>query len=485
MRLNEDIAILENISSTEEVETPSDPFERIIGQDRAVTLVRSAVKQRRHVLLCGVPGVGKSMLAKAAAMLLPEPGEQISLRHDPSHPNRPEVVIEQIDKNQKKHDSPTVIDSVYFTPDNVPFDVAVKMGYRCSRCGSLSLPSQSVCMECEAIKRCDWTVGETDNTSFSGLFRTLELIGDPALTTVSRQESFNGKSVLATYERTKNNTIRVQYVHDSSDPQISRSEFPVHVLVSHTSKRFVRASGASPVELLGDVEHDPYGTAESLGTAPYLRVVPGAIHEAHEGILYLDEIAALGPYQKHLLTAMQDGTFPIAGRNPHSSGAAVRVDDVPCKFVLFGACNIEDLHKILAPLRSRIRGYGYEIMLDSWMAKTPETMRDIVRFISQTVREDGRVPHLNKEAILSVLKVAESMAQKLDGARSALTLRLRELGGLIRVAGDLAVQETSEFVKPSHIEKAESLTRGIDLGNPRTVGQENNISQSNYGDYFF
>jgi predicted ATP-dependent protease len=95
------MAILENISSTEEVATPNDPFERIIGQDRAVTLVRSAVKQRRHVLLCGVPGVGKSMLAKAAAMLLPEPGEQISLRHDPSHPNRPEVVIEQIDKNQR------------------------------------------------------------------------------------------------------------------------------------------------------------------------------------------------------------------------------------------------------------------------------------------------------------------------------------------------------------------------------------------------
>jgi predicted ATP-dependent protease len=404
-------------------------------------------------------------------MLLPEPGEQISLRHDPSHPNRPEVVIEQIDKNQEKQDSPVVLDSVYFSPDNVPFDVAVNMGYRCPRCGSLSLPSQSVCMECEAIKRCDWTAEEAENTSFSGLFRTLKLIDDPALKTVSRQESFNGVSVLATYERTQNNTIRVQYVHDSSNSQIPRGGFPVHVLVSHTSKRFVR--------------HDPYGTAESLGTAPYLRVIPGAVHEAHEGILYLDEIAALGPYQKHLLTAMQDGTFPIAGRNPHSSGAAVRVDDVPCNFVLFGACNIEDLHIILAPLRSRIRGYGYEIMLDSWMTKTPETMRDIMRFISQTVREDGRIPHLNREAIFSVLKVAESMALKVDGARSALTLRLRELGGLIRVAGDMAVQETSEFVKQSHIERAESLVKGIDMTDSRSIGQKDDISQSNYGDYFF
>jgi ATP-dependent Lon protease len=479
------MAILEDISSTEEVSTPSNPFERIIGQDRAAVLVRSAVKQRRHVLLCGVPGVGKSMLAKTAALLLPEPEEQISLRHNPSHPNRPEVVIERVDKNQREQIPSTVLDSVYFRPDNVPFDVAAKMGYRCSKCGSLSLPSQSVCMECDAIKRCDWTVGETDNTSFSGLFRTLELIDDPALTTVVRQEVINGVSVRATYERDQNNTIRVQYAYDTANPPISQGEFPIHVLVSRSSKRFVRVSGASPVELLGDVEHDPYGSAESLGTAPYLRVVPGAIHEAHEGILYLDEIAALGPYQKHLLTAMQDGIFPIAGRNPHSSGAAVRVDDVPCRFVLFGACNIEDLHKILTPLRSRIRGYGYEIMLDSWMTKTPETTSDIVRFISQTVREDGRIPHLDRDAIVSVLKVAESMALKLDGARSALTLRLRELGGLIRVAGDLAVQDSSDYVKSSHIKRAESLTRGIDSSDPRSIGQESNISQSNYGDYFF
>ncbi len=485
MRLNEDMAILEDISSTKEVLTPDDPFQRIVGQEHAVTLVRSAVKQRRHVLLCGVPGVGKSMLAKAAATLLPEPKEQITLRHNPLHPNRPEVVLEHLDTDQGQQEAPIVLDSVYFRPDNLPFDVAVKMGYRCSRCGSLSLPSQSVCMECEATKRYEWIIGETDNTSFSGLFRTLELIGEPALTTVSRPESFNGVPVSATYERSQDDTILVRYVHNTSEPQTSRGEFPDHVLVSRTSRRFVRASGASPVELLGDVEHDPYGSADSLGTAPYLRVVPGAIHEAHEGILYLDEIAALGPYQKHLLTAMQDGTFPIAGRNPHSSGAAVRVDDVPCKFVLFGACNVEDLHKILGPLRSRIRGYGYEILLDSWMTKTSETVRDTVRFIAQTVREDGRIPHLDREAIFSVLKIAETMAFQLDGARNALTLRLRELGGLIRVAGDLAVQESAENVKSSHIEKAKSLSKGIEGNDSRSIGQKSNMPQSNYGDYFF
>ncbi|MHA2141463.1 MAG: ATP-binding protein [Candidatus Thorarchaeota archaeon] len=485
MRHDEDIVIPENIHSTEDVSTPNDSFERIIGQDRAVTLVRSAVKQRRHVLLCGMPGVGKSLLAKAAAVLLPKPTEQIVLRHNPTHPNRPQVVLERLEGSQNEQQQPVVLDSVYLRPDNVPFDVAVKMGYRCARCGSLSLPSQNVCMECDTTKRCDWTIDETANTSYSGLFRTLELIDEPALAKVSQQESINGEAVLAEYERTQNDAVRVRYLHRNSEPDTSCESFLGHILVSRTSKRFVRVSGASPVELLGDVEHDPYGSAESLGTAPYLRVIPGAIHEAHEGILYLDEIAALGRYQKHLLTAMQDGTFPIAGRNPHSSGAAVRVDEVPCKFVLFGACNIEDLPRILSPLRSRIRGYGYEIMLDSWMKKTPETMRDIVRFVAQTVREDGRIPHLDRDAIFSILKVAESMALKLDGARNALTLRLRDLGGLIRVAGDLAVQEATDYTMPSHLERAESLARGIDLNNSSFVGQKGNISQSDYGDYFF
>ncbi len=77
------------------------------------------------------------------------------------------------------------------------------------------------------------------------------------------------------------------------------------------------------------------------------------------------------------------------------------------------------------------------------------------------------------------------MAMKLDRASGALTLRLRELGGLIRVAGDLAVQESSEYVKSLHIERAQSLTKSLDSNDPRWVGQKDNISQSNYGDYFF
>jgi lon-related putative ATP-dependent protease len=243
-------------------------------------------------------------------------------------------------------------------------------------------------------------------------------------------------------------------------------------------------SGASPVELLGDVKHDPYGSAESLGLAAHQRVVPGAMREAHEGILYIDEIAALGSYQSHLLTAMQDRVYSISGHNPLSSGAAVRVNDVPCDFILFASCNLENLKTILPPLRSRIRGYGYEIMLDSWTKKTETIVNDFVRFMSQTVEEDGKIPHLTVKAVEHVLEVAEEIALRLDGQKEALTLRLRELGGLIRIAGDLAVRDDSDFVLQGHIQQAEVLSRGIDDGNPFFMGQKTSESSISR-DYFF
>jgi lon-related putative ATP-dependent protease len=236
------------------------------------------------------------------------------------------------------------------------------------------------------------------------------------------------------------------------------------VLVPKDASRFIRVSGASHVELLGDVKHDPYGSAESLGMAAHLRVIPGAIHEAHEGILYIDEVSALGPHQSHLLTAMQDHVYPISGHNPLGSGAAVRVDNVPCDFILFASCNPENIGAILPALRSRIRGYGYEIMLSSWMKKSVEGVNDIVRFISQTVEEDGKIPHLAVKAAEEVIAAAEKMAFQYDGQRDALTLRLRELGGLIRIAGDLAVQDNAALVQPEHVKKAGVLSRGIDLG---------------------
>ncbi|MFH0818129.1 MAG: ATP-binding protein [Candidatus Micrarchaeota archaeon] len=56
---------------TSEVKVPEKLIDQIIGQDRAVKIVRNAAKQRRNILLIGTPGTGKSMLAQGMAELMP------------------------------------------------------------------------------------------------------------------------------------------------------------------------------------------------------------------------------------------------------------------------------------------------------------------------------------------------------------------------------------------------------------------------------
>ncbi len=55
----------ENFRSTDEVEIPDMMADRVIGQDAAVNVIRKAASQRRHVMLIGEPGTGKSMLANS------------------------------------------------------------------------------------------------------------------------------------------------------------------------------------------------------------------------------------------------------------------------------------------------------------------------------------------------------------------------------------------------------------------------------------
>ncbi len=373
---------------TASVTIPERVIDRVVGQERAVEMVRLAARQRRFLLIVGEPGTGKSLLGRATAELLeldrPEQHlEDLLACENQANPAQPEIRVlpagggrEAIERARERT--------------------------RRSRMSGSFLFYTAACA-----------------SAFLGLFFFLREGRDFWYLLAGGV----GVLLLAYLRR------RFARRGQRRTPR---------VLVGHQKNErapFVDATGTRDGALLGDVRHDPYQSGGSE-TPPHHLLEAGAIHRAHRGVLYIDEISTISmDSQQNLLTALQHRSLPILGRSPGSSGTMVQSATVPCDCLLVVAGNIEDVQQIHPALRSRIRGYGYEIYTKSIMPVNRENARALIRFVAQEVRADGRIPHFSKEAVAGVLVEARRRAGRPDH----YTLRLRELGGLVRAAGDLAV----------------------------------------------
>jgi Lon-like ATP-dependent protease len=196
-----------------------------------------------------------------------------------------------------------------------------------------------------------------------------------------------------------------------------------------------------------------------METPSHDRVEPGAIHKASGGVLFIDEVNTLDiRSQQHLLTAMQEREFAITGQSERSSGAMVKTEPVPTDFVLVAAGNVDAIGNMHPALRSRIKGNGYEVYMDDTIEDTPEIRRKFVQFVAQEVRRDGRLPAFTDDAVAEVVLEARRRA----GRKDHLTLELRELGGLVRVAGDIARDAGEDPVSRDHVVAAKRRARSIE-----------------------
>ena len=452
-----------SFESTSEIKIPENPLERVIGQEHVLEIAHIVAKQRRHLLLVGPPGTGKSFIANTISSLLPRPTQQIAVLMNPENGERPilEVkTIEDIEREKKETVKAKLID-----PRDAPYYVSERLGFRCRKCGTISDPESHICLYCGAEKY-------RKSRNIEDMFSSTPLISRDDKVFMKRI-SPEGKEEEFVYERA-GSKVKVY----KNRPRLM-SEQQRKIIVPIDRKTFVQATGASESELLGDVRHDPYGGHKDIGIPPHERVVPCAIHEAHEGVLFIDELSTLAELQRYLLTAMQEKKFPIMGRNSTSTGAVVRVDNVPCDFILVGAVNINDVHAILPPLRSRIIGAGYEVLLNTVMPDTEQNREKMVQFIAQEIAKDGRIPHASYDACMRIIEEAKLRAMQMDG-KDGLTLRLRDLSGIIKMSGDIAIFEGAEQITREHVEKAIKRAQSIEEQLLDSYGSAFRAGQSDY-----
>src|SRR3989338_4931043 len=228
------------MKSTKSIAVPERIIDQVIGQDEAAHIIKKASLQRRHVLLIGDPGTGKSMMGMALAELLPKSElKDILALPNPNDENNP--LIKELPAGQGRNEVKRYsLDTQQIIKNNnfLLFVVAII---------TLIAP---------------WWVRYKYQ---SDLMFTAFFLG--------------GMLFLAAFA-----------IMMSVGPRMFKTGgfITPKVIVDNYEKKqapFYDVTGAHAGALLGDVLHDPFQSG-GLGTPANQRVVAGMIHKAHLGVLF-------------------------------------------------------------------------------------------------------------------------------------------------------------------------------------------------------
>ena len=238
--------------TTKDIEVSSKLVEQVIGQDNAVNVIKKAASQRRHVLLIGEPGTGKSMLGMALSELLSKENlVDIVAFPNPNDENRPLI---RTMKSEEARD----------------------MVMRSKMESANMFKNQNLLLLAVAVIAmiAPWWI----------LSHYRAELGETAAAVMFAAFFLGGTLFLVSFIMFLNLGKRMG----------TKAQVPKIVVDNFSTKKapFMDATGAHAGALLGDVLHDPFQSG-GMGTPAHERVVAGMIHKTNKGVLFVDEISTL------------------------------------------------------------------------------------------------------------------------------------------------------------------------------------------------
>ncbi len=456
---------------TSQIKVPEDPIEKVIFQDRAKEAIRKIAQNRGHILMVGLPGTGKSMLANMFNEVLEKAiGDYLK-------PKQSILAYPGKDKNYVRfaYENPQKADELV-----VDINQAIETAKSSVEEFSLGEQIRSVAR----VKK--WLLFMAVVTAVAGVFFPPAFVAT-GLTGIGAifmfiQENNHKAQEKIQQESQKGLRNSVKHIEDMV-PEIlydPRKETSLMARISEPDDRNMK----------GGFRHDPYQSG-NLHTPAHKRAYIGA--HAKSPIIYIDELKTLikSGYMSDLLEIMQNKRFILEGGRGTGSGAADKSENhLKADNIIIACCNHDTLRYLQdegdGAFLSRIEDKGEVIQMERAVPETRETVKQVAQYIKQEVlnlgkeieeawgeviKKEGylgvrqRSEHIfgiplppgyilrerefSKSAVLEIIKELRCRAsdKKLSGI-------LRPINGIIKTAEFEAILDNSEFVEPLHIRRA-------------------------------